>query len=312
MTHHPLLKLNDEVRAALREDQPIVALESNVICHGLPYPANIDTACELNAAVRAAGAVPAMIAIENGQFLIGMTDQQIEEFGTHVDIPKTTSRDLPVLLASGRRAATTVASSLVAAELAGVKFFSSAGIGGVHRGAQHTMDISADLFQFTRSRVVVVCAGAKNILDLGLTLEYLETHSVPIIAYQSDEFPAFYCRSSGLKSPHRLDTFEAIARSIDYHWQLGAPGAVLVTIPIDEDAALDQAEIEGVLNDALRHAEASGTRGGDVTPQLMRALERATGGRTTRANQAVLLSNARQAAELAVTHAQSTAPALQV
>lgn len=202
---NPPLVLDPEVTAAIRAGAPVVALESNVITHGLPYPQNVAAARRVEAAVRAGGAVPATTGIRDGRILVGMTDADIEQFGSQPGIPKVSSRDLAVVLETGGLGATTIASSLVVAELAGIPFLASAGLGGVHRGAERTMDISSDLIQLTRSRVAVVCAGAKGILDLRLTLEYLETHCVPVVSYRSDDFPAFYCVSSGIRSPRRLD-----------------------------------------------------------------------------------------------------------
>ncbi len=300
---NPLLRLNEEIADALHEGRPVVALESNVICHGLSYPDSMTTVEQLQTAVRAAGSIPAVIGIDGGRFLIGMTDQEIESFARAAHIPKVTSRDLPFILASDGKGATTVASSLVAADLATIPFFASAGIGGVHRGAEKTMDISADLIQFTRSRVAVVSAGAKKILDLGLTMEFLETYGVPIMSYCSDDFPAFYCRSSGFKSPHRLDSEVAIARAVTRHWQLGNQGAILITCPIDEADAIEPQEVDNVLNSALRSAEQRGIRGGALTPFLMRELDHATAGRTAAANMSVLVSTAAFAGRLASVHA---------
>ena len=249
-----LLRYGEEILDALGDGLPVVALESNVITHGLRYPDNIETLRRIEAAVRATGAIPATIGVEGGRLLIGMTDDDVERFASDQDIPKVSSRDLPVVLASGGRGATTVASSLVAADLAGIRFFSSAGIGGVHRGAAQSMDISSDLIQFTRSRVAVVCAGAKNILDLRLTAEFLETHNVPVISYGFDEFPAFYCRSSGVRAPHRLDALADIARAIDLHWTLDAPGGVLVTAPIAEADAIPEQDVEPAIEEATRLA----------------------------------------------------------
>ncbi|ANE75559.1 pseudouridine-5'-phosphate glycosidase [Dickeya solani] len=299
---HELLRFSDEVKEALLTDKPVVALESTVIAHGLPYPENVATARKIEAAVRAEGAIPATIGIENGRFLIGMSDADIERFGSTKGIPKASSRDIPVILAQGGMGATTVASSLVAADLAGIPFFASAGIGGVHRGAERSMDISADLIQFTRSRVAVVCAGAKSILDLGLTLEYLETQCVPIISYQSDDFPAFYCRSSGFQSPHRLDDATVIARSIEMHWKLGNQSSVLITHPIHEGDAIDTDEVESIIRDAAVQAEHEGIRGPGATPYLMRAVAKATEGRTVKANMSVLISTAALAGKLACAH----------
>ncbi|UGA51176.1 MULTISPECIES: pseudouridine-5'-phosphate glycosidase [Dickeya] len=299
---HELLLFSDEVKEALHTGKPVVALESTVIAHGLPYPENVATARKIEAAVRAEGAIPATIGIENGRFLIGMSDADIERFGSTKGIPKASSRDIPVILAQGGMGATTVASSLVAADLAGIPFFASAGIGGVHRGAERSMDISADLIQFTRSRVAVVCAGAKSILDLGLTLEYLETQCVPIISYQSDDFPAFYCRSSGFHSPHRLDDATVIARSIEMHWKLGNQSSVLITHPIHEEDAIDTDEVESIIRDAAVQAEREGIRGPGATPYLMRAVAKATQGRTVKANMSVLISTAALAGKLARAH----------
>lgn len=302
MSGRNLLRIGQEVADALAEGRPVVALESNVITHGLRYPGNIDTLHRIEAAVRVAGAIPATIAIEDGHFLIGLTDADVERFASDETIPKVSARDLPVILAGGGRGATTVASSLVAADLAGIGFFSSAGIGGVHRGAEKSFDISSDLIQFTRSRTAVVCAGAKNILDLRLTSEFLETHSVPVISYGHDEFPAFYCRSSGVRAPHRLDDLSAIARAIDLHWTLGAPGGVLVTAPIGQEDAIPETLVEPAIVAAVAEAERSGIAGNALTKYLMRAVEEATGGRSAEANSIVLVQSAAIAAELAVAH----------
>lgn len=298
-----LLQYSDEVLDALNSGKPVVALESTVISHGLPYPENAATAMKIEQAVRNEGAVPATIGIENGKFVIGMTEQDIDRFASVKGIPKTTSRDIPVILARRGMGATTVASSIVAADLAGIAFFASAGIGGVHRGAQTSMDISADLIQFTRSKVAVVCAGAKSILDLGLTLEYLETQCVPLISWQSDDFPAFYCESSGYRSPHRIDDAMEVASVIEHHWRLGNRSSVLITAPIDKENAIDKDEVEVIIQAAAEQAEREGIRGPGATPYLMRAVAKATEGRTVKANMSVLISNAAVGARLAVAHA---------
>ncbi|MFF7974407.1 pseudouridine-5'-phosphate glycosidase [Streptomyces sp. NPDC007905] len=302
--HSVPLVFTEEVAAALADGDPVVALESNVITHGLAYPDNAATARKVEEAVRAGGAVPATIGIDGGRILIGMTGTDIERFASTPGIPKVSSRDLPAVLASGGMGASTVASSLVAAELAGITFFSSAGIGGVHRGAETTMDISSDLIQFTRSKVAVVCAGAKKILDLRLTMEFLETHCVPVISYGFDDFPAFYCRSSGLSAPHRLDDETQIARAVDTHWALGNSGGVLITSPTREEDAIDGDDIEEAIAAALRGAEADGVRGGAVTKYVMRAVDRATEGRSATANMAVLINTAEVGGRLAAAHAR--------
>ncbi len=293
----------EEVREALHEGRPVVALESNVITHGLKYPHNAETAHKVEAAVRKGGSVPATICIEDGALRIGMSDQDIERFASGAGIPKVSSRDLPVVLARGGRGATTVASSLVAAELAGIPFFASAGLGGVHRGAQTTMDISSDLIQLTRSRVAVVCAGAKMILDLRLTMEYLETQCVPVISYGSDDFPAFYCASSGVRAPHRIDDEDLIAKVVATHWATGHPGGVVITTPPREEDAVDAAEAEAAIAEALARAERDGVSGQGLTKYLMHAVDHATGGRTAQANMAVLISTAEVGGRMAAAYA---------
>ncbi|MCX5555157.1 pseudouridine-5'-phosphate glycosidase [Streptomyces sp. NBC_00038] len=298
------LVFGEEVAEALAAGEPVLALESNVITHGLPYPDNAATAHKVEAAVRAGGAVPATIGVDDGRLLIGMGEKDIERFASTPGIPKVSSRDLPVVLARGGKGATTVASSLVAAELAGVPFFASAGIGGVHRGAETSMDISSDLVQFTRSKVAVVCAGAKNILDLNLTMEYLETQCVPLVSYRSDDFPAFYCASSGIRSPHRIDKPEVVARVVENHWAAGNDSAVVITTPPRAEDAVDSAVAEAALQEALAAAERDGIRGNAITKYLMRAIDKATGGRTSEANMAVLISTAETGARLAAAHAR--------
>jgi pseudouridine-5'-phosphate glycosidase len=298
----PLL-FSDEVADALNEHRPVVALESNVITHGLPYPENAATARKVEEAVRAGDAVPATIAIDGGRILVGMTDADIERFASTPDIPKVSSRDMPIVLAQGRMGALTVASCVVAAELAGIAFFSSAGIGGVHRGADKTMDVSSDLIQFTRSKVAVVCAGAKKILDLGLTLEYLETHCVPVVSYRCDDFPAFYCRSSGFRSPMRLDDDTVIARSIENHWALGNSSSFLISTPVRPNDSIDSDEVDAAIADAIAAAGRDGVRGQGLTKYLMRAVDAATEGRSAAANMAVLISTAEVGGRLAAAHA---------
>jgi pseudouridine-5'-phosphate glycosidase len=293
----------DEVRQALHEGAAVVALESNVITHGLPYPDNAATARKVEEAVRAGGAVPATICLQDGAIRVGMTDADIERFASQPGIPKVSSRDMPIVLARGGLGATTVASSVVAAELAGIAWFSSAGIGGVHRGAQETFDISSDLVQFTRSKVAVVCAGAKMILDLGLTLEYLETQCVPVVAYRSDDFPAFYCRTSGHRAPHRIDDEHVIAGAVQAHWALGNRSSFLVTTPVREEDAIDSGEVDTAIREAVARAEREGVSGQAITKYLMRAVDAATEGRSARANMAVLASCAETAGHLAVAHA---------
>ncbi|WNV87875.1 pseudouridine-5'-phosphate glycosidase [Umezawaea sp. Da 62-37] len=297
------LVYSQEVSDAISDGAPVVALESNVITHGLDYPDNAATARKVEAAVREGGSVPATIGIDDGRILIGFTDEDVERFASTPGVPKVSSRDMSLVLAKGGLGATSVASSLVAAELAGIRFFASAGIGGVHRGAETTMDVSSDLIQFTRSKVAVVCAGAKNILDLKLTMEYLETQCVPLVSYRSDDFPAFYCVSSGLRSPHRVDDAVEIGRAIEFHWALGGAGGFLITTPTSAEDAIDEAEVEGVIAEATAAAARDGVHGNAITKYLMRAVDRATEGRSAKANMAVLISTARVAGTLAAAHA---------
>ncbi len=301
------LVFTEEVREALHEGSPVVALESNVITHGLKYPHNAETAHQVEAAVRKGGAVPATICVEDGAVRVGMTDADIERFASEPGIPKVSSRDLPVVLARGGRGATTVASSLVAAELAGIPFFASAGLGGVHRGAETTMDVSSDLIQLTRSKVAVVCAGAKMILDLKLTMEYLETQCVPVVSYGSDDFPAFYCASSGVRSPHRVDDEDLIARIVRLHWAAGHSGGVVVTAPPRDEDAVDPEVAEAAIRDALAQADRDGVAGQGLTKYLMHAVDRATGGRTAQANMAVLISTAEVGGRMAAAYARAAA-----
>ncbi|GIH05174.1 pseudouridine-5'-phosphate glycosidase [Rhizocola hellebori] len=297
------LRLGDEVADALSAGNAVVALESNVITHGLSYPDNAATARKVEAAVRASGAVPATIGIQDGHIIAGMNEQEIERFAVTPGIPKVSSRDMPIVLASAGMGATTIASSLVAAHLAGIPFLASAGMGGVHRGAEKTMDISSDLIQLTRSKVAAVCAGAKSILDLGLTMEVLETQCVPVISYAFDDFPAFYCRSSGLRSPHRLDDEDTIARAVELHWTLGNESAILITSPIREQDAIDSGEVDAAITEATAAATREGVSGNALTKYLMRAVDRATGGRSSKANMSVLISTAELAGRIAVAHA---------
>lgn len=297
------LRLSEEVADALAENRPVVALESNVITHGLPWPANAETARAVETAVRRGGAVPATVFVLDGEVRIGAEGDLIDRFATTKGLPKLGNRDLPVVLAQGGAGATTVASSLICAEAAGIAFFASAGIGGVHRGGETSLDISADLIQFTRSRVAMVCAGAKTILDLPRTLEVLETQGVPLVAFRSDDFPAFYCESSGLRSPHRMDDPAQVARLVALHFASGLPGGVLITTPPRPEEAIPADLVETALAEALAAAEAQGITGNGLTKFLMHAIDKATGGRSARANSAVLISTAETAGLLASAYA---------
>lgn len=293
------LRVAPEVRAALADGRPVVALESTVIAHGLPRPANVEVALAMEAAVRAEGAVPATIAVLDGRIAIGLDQREIERLGSASGVLKASRRDLAPALACGATAATTVAGTLACAALAGIHFFATGGIGGVHRGAERSFDVSADLNELGRSPIVTVCAGAKSILDLPLTLEYLETHSVPIVGYQTDEFPAFFTRTSGLKLTQRADSPEEVAAIAQMLWTSGLGGGLLVTCPIPAADALSTATVEQAIADALHRAEAADVHGPALTPFLLSHVATATGGESVAANQALLLNNATHAARFA-------------
>jgi pseudouridylate synthase len=295
-----LLACSPEVAAARKAGLPIVALESTIIAHGLPRPRNLATARALEEIVRRAGAVPATIAVAYGRIRIGLEPELLEEIATAEGVMKVSRRDLAACIASGRLGATTVAGTMIAAHLAGIQVFATGGIGGVHRGAERDFDISADLEELARTPVAVVCSGAKSILDLPKTLEVLETKGVPVCGWRTDEFPAFYCRSSGLSVPLRCDEIEALARGLDIQWRLGFQGGALIVNPIPEEAALPEELIETAVHDALAVAADAGIGGRDVTPFLLARIVELTGGRSVDANVALVSGNAQLAAELAV------------
>jgi pseudouridine-5'-phosphate glycosidase len=295
-----LLAFNAEVAAAQKAGRPIVALESTLIAHGLPRPRNLETARALEAAVREEGAVPATIAVADGQIRIGLDDELLEELANADSVLKVSRRDLSGCIANGRLGATTVAGTMIAAHMAGIRIFATGGIGGVHRGAERDFDVSADLEELAQTPVAVVCSGAKSILDLPKTLEVLETKGVPVCGWRTDEFPAFYCRSSGLPVPMRCDEVESVARGLEVQRQLGFKGGALIVNPIPEAAALSEELIEGAIREALRVAEDAGIGGKDVTPFLLARIVELTDGQSVDANVALVLSNARLAAKLAV------------
>jgi pseudouridylate synthase len=294
------LRLAPDVAEALATGRPVVALESTVIAHSLPRPANIDVAREMEAVVRAEGAVPATIALLDGRIAVGLSAAEIERLGSEDGVLKASRRDLAPALAHRATAATTVAGTLACAALAGVRVFATGGIGGVHRGAHTTLDVSADLPELARSPVLTVCAGAKAILDLPLTLEYLETHGVPVIGFQTDELPAFYTRSSGLPVPHRADTPAEVAAIAHAQWSSGLGGSLLVTCPIPAEHALPPASVEAAVATALDEAKARHVRGPALTPFLLARVADLTGGESVAANRALLLNNATWAARFAV------------
>ncbi len=294
------LDLSPEVAAAQRDGKPIVALESTIISHGMPYPQNVETALRVEQTIREGGAVPATIAVIGGRLKAGLTTQGIEYLGRKgTGITKASRRDLPVLVARGEDGATTVATTMFIAALAGIKVFATGGVGGVHRGAEVTMDISADLEELARTPVMVVCAGAKSILDLGLTLEYLETKGVPVVGYGTDELPAFYTRTSGFKVDYRLDTPEELAAAFRAKQEMGLGGGMLVTNPIPEEYSMDADRINAAIDEAVADAKKLGIHGKETTPYLLARIKDITGGESLAANIELVLNNARLAAKVA-------------
>lgn len=294
------LIFNAEVKDGLACKRPVVALESTIISHGMPYPQNVETARMLEDTVRENGGVPATIAILDGRIRIGITEKELEILGTSKDIKKASRRDLPSIIALKQNAATTVAATMICANLAGIKFFATGGIGGVHRGASESFDISADLLEFTRTPVMVVCAGAKAILDIPHTMEYLETLGVPVFGYRTDEMPAFYYRNSGVKVPQRFDdptdAAEIFRRSIN----LGYKSGILVGNPVPKEFEMDKALIEGKIEEALKDAREQGIKGQAVTPYLLQRLYEITGGESLKTNIELVKNNAALCTKIAV------------
>ncbi|MED4871100.1 pseudouridine-5'-phosphate glycosidase [Geobacillus stearothermophilus] len=293
------LVFSEEVAQAKAEKKPIVALESTIISHGMPYPENVQTAKAVEQIIRDRGAVPATIAIIDGKIKIGLTDDELELLGTSRDVEKVSRRDLPYVVAMKKHGATTVAGTMICAQMAGIRVFATGGIGGVHRGAEQTMDISADLQELSRTNVAVVCAGAKSILDLGLTLEYLETHGVPVIGYQTDVLPAFYSRTSPFRVDYRLDSVEEIAQFIETKWKLGLNGGVVIANPVPKEEELEESYITAIIEQALKEAEKQHITGKAVTPFLLDRVKTLTGGKSLKANIALVKNNAALAADLA-------------
>ena len=300
MQLNSVLTVGDEVRDALGAGRPIVALESTIITHGMPYPANLETARAVEAVVRDNGATPATIAVVGGKLVAGMDAAGLERLATVTNATKASRRDLAAVLVNSCTAGTTVAATMIVANLAGIPIFATGGIGGVHRGAQETFDISADLLELASTPVTVVCAGAKSILDLPKTLEVLETHGVPVLGYGSDEFPAFFSRTSGHGVDHRFDTPEDLARVIGMQRALGLRTGILITNPIPPADAIDSASIDPHIDEAVREAEAQGVGRKELTPFLLQRILELTGGRSLEANIALVKNNAMLAAKVAV------------
>ena len=294
------LDISPEVKKALDEGRPVVALESTIISHGMPYPKNVETALLVEQTIRDNGAVPATIAVIGGRLKAGLSHEEIEHLGkTGRAVAKASRRDLPALVARGADGATTVTTTMIIAHMAGIKIFATGGIGGVHRGAETTMDISADLEELAQTPVMVVCAGAKSILDLGLTLEYLETHGVPVIGYGTEELPAFYTRRSGFAVDYRVDSPEELAAMFSAQRALDYKGGMLVTNPIPEEYSMDKAVIDRAIEEALAQAKAQGIHGKETTPFLLAKVVELTGGDSLESNIQLVLNNARLAAKTA-------------
>lgn len=294
------LSLSPEVAQALQQGKPVVALESTIISHGMPYPQNVETALKVEQTIRDNGAVPATIAIINGKLKAGCTPEEIEYLGKKGQaVTKASRRDLPVLIARGEDGATTVTTTMIIAAMAGIQVFATGGIGGVHRGAETTMDISADLEELAQTPVMVICAGAKSILDLGLTLEYLETKGVPVIGYQTDELPAFYTRHSGFNVDYRIDSPEELAATFKAKLDMGLKGGMLVTNPIPEQYSMPADVINKAIDQAIEESKQRGIHGKQTTPFLLAKVKELTGGDSLASNIQLVLNNARLAAKTA-------------
>ena len=305
MNLNPYLDVNPEVAAALAAGKPVVALESTIISHGMPYPQNVETALNVEKIIRENGAVPATIAIIGGRLKAGLTPEEIDYLGrSGRNVAKASRRDLAVLVSKGMDGATTVTTTMMIAAMAGIKVFATGGIGGVHRGAETTMDISADLEELANTPVVVVCAGAKAILDLKLTLEYLETHGVPVIGFGTEELPAFYSRHSGLKVDYQLDTAQEVAKAFYVQQHLGLKGGMLVTNPIPEEYSMDDAVINKAIDAALAEMNTLGIHGKEATPFLLAKVKDLTGGDSLDSNIQLVYNNAKVASLIAKSYCE--------
>ncbi len=297
---HSFLKISPEVALALQQNKPVVALESTIIAHGMPYPKNVATALAVEQVVRENGATPATIAIINGKCCVGLTAEEIETFGREKNVWKVSLRDMPYVISKNLYGATTVAATMRIAAMAGIKVFVTGGIGGVHRDAENTMDISADLTEMSQTNVAVVSAGVKSILDIGLTLEYLETRGIPVVTLGQDEFPSFYSRKSGFTTPLRLDSAIEIAQMLNTKWALGLEGSVLIANPIKTEDEVPQQEMEQHILEALAAADIAGIKGKETTPFLLKYIAENTQGESLEANIALIKNNAAVGAAIAV------------
>ncbi|GCD13088.1 pseudouridine-5'-phosphate glycosidase [Clostridium tagluense] len=294
------LDIKPEVAKALKEGRAVVALESTIISHGMPYPRNVETALKVEEIIRENGAMPATIAILNGRLKVGLTREEIETLGSGKNVIKTSRRDIPFIIANKADGATTVASTMIIAALAGVKVFATGGIGGVHRGAQETFDISADLQELAHTNVAVICAGAKSILDIGLTLEYLETQGVPVVGFGTNELPAFYTRKSGFLVDYRVDSADMVATALKAKWDLGLNGGMVIANPIPEQYEMDYDAITNAITSALKELKEKGIKGKESTPFLLGKVKEITGGASLDSNIELVYNNAKVGAQIAV------------
>ena len=294
------LDINSNIKKALAEKKPVVALESTIISHGMPFPQNVETALKVEEIVRSTGAIPATIAIINGKFKVGLTKDEIVFLGrSGKKIVKASRRDIPYLISNKVDGATTVASTMIGAEMAGIKIFATGGIGGVHRGAQKSFDISADLQELAKTSVAVVCAGVKSILDLGLTLEYLETHGVPVLGYKTKELPAFYTQKSDFEVDYQLNTANEIANFLKVKWEMNLNGGVVIANPIPTEFQLDYNSINEIIQSAILESEEKGIKGKEITPFLLDKVKELTYGKSLEANVQLVYNNAKLAAQIA-------------
>jgi pseudouridine-5'-phosphate glycosidase len=291
--------ISPEVGEALKAGKPVVALESTIISHGMPYPRNVETALNVEKTIRENGAVPATIAVLGGRLKVGLKPEEIDVLGRASNVTKVSRRDLPFMLTKKLDGGTTVAATMIIAAIAGIKVFATGGIGGVHRGAAESFDISADLQELARTNVAVVCAGVKSILDIGLTLEYLETYGVPVVGFRTDEMPAFYTRKSGFRVDYRADSPEEIARAIRAKWDIGLDGGMIIANPIPPEYEMDYGAVTKAIEQAIDEAEKAGIKGKDSTPYLLNRVKEITGGVSLESNIQLVYSNARLAAGIA-------------
>ena len=294
------LDISEEVKAAIANNQAVVALESTIISHGMPYPKNVETALNVEKIVRDNGAIPATIAILNGRLKVGLSPEEIEFLGKAPNVQKTSRRDIPFIIAKGLTGATTVASTMILAAMAGIKVFATGGIGGVHRGAETSFDISADLLELAQTDVAVVCAGAKSILDIALTLEYLETNGVPVVGYQTDELPAFYTSKSGFGVDYRVDTPKELAQALKTKWDLKLKGGMIVANPIPEAYEMDPKVINDAILEAVKQQNEQGVKGKESTPFLLAKVKELTGGDSLDSNIQLVYNNAKVGSQIAV------------